>query len=133
MMGTMVFPSSLSRQGDYPRPAPHAVSSALRKASTGCAPETAYFPSRTKNGTPWIPIAFAIGEWHFHPANRVEPSGEDFAQMIEISRAREYDCKEPLLLILGASKREGQRIFRAFVCPADDEPIELHEVAEGAA
>jgi integrative and conjugative element protein (TIGR02256 family) len=76
---------------------------------------------------------FYIGEWHFHPANQVEPSGEDFAQMIEISRAREYDCKEPLLLILGASKLEGQRIFRAFVCQAEDAPMELHGAAEGAA
>jgi integrative and conjugative element protein (TIGR02256 family) len=73
---------------------------------------------------------FYIGEWHFHPANHVEPSGDDFAQMIEISRAREYDCKEPLLLILGASKHEGQRIFRAFVCQADDAPMELHGGAE---
>lgn len=69
---------------------------------------------------------FYVGEWHFHPANHVEPSGDDFAQMIEISRAREYDCKEPLLLILGAAQLEGQRIFRAFVCQADDAPMELH-------
>lgn len=32
--------------------------------------------------------------------------------MLEISRAREYDCKEPLLLILGAGKLAGRRIFR---------------------
>lgn len=69
---------------------------------------------------------FYIGEWHFHPASHVEPSGEDFAQMLEISRARNYDCKEPLLLIFGASRHEGQRNFRAFVCPAEEAPIELH-------
>ena len=73
---------------------------------------------------------FYIGEWHFHPASHVEPSGDDFAQMIQISRAREYDCKEPLLLILGASKCEGQRIFRAFVCQAEEAPMELHRAAE---
>ena len=76
---------------------------------------------------------FYIGEWHFHPASHVEPSGDDFAQMIQISRAREYDCKEPLLLILGASKHEGHRIFRAFICQAEDAPMELHGAAEGAA
>jgi integrative and conjugative element protein (TIGR02256 family) len=70
---------------------------------------------------------FYIGEWHFHPANHVEPSGEDFAQMLEISRARKYDCKEPLLLIFGASKPAGQRIFRAFVCPAGVTPLELRQ------
>lgn len=69
---------------------------------------------------------FYIGEWHFHPANHVEPSGDDFAQMLAISRAREYDCREPLLLILGAGKHEGRRIFRAFVCPAEHAPLELH-------
>lgn len=69
---------------------------------------------------------FYIGEWHFHPANHVEPSGEDFTQMIEISRAREYDCREPLLVILGAAKHDGRRIFRAFVCQAEDAPMELH-------
>lgn len=69
---------------------------------------------------------FYIGEWHFHPANHVEPSRDDFAQMLAISQAREYDCKEPLLLILGAGKHEGHRIFRAFVCPAEHAPLELH-------
>lgn len=68
---------------------------------------------------------FYIGEWHFHPANHVEPSSDDFAQMIEISRDREYDCKEPLLLILGGSKHEGQRIFRMFVCPTKEAPKEF--------
>jgi hypothetical protein len=73
---------------------------------------------------------FYIGEWHFHPANHIEPSSDDFAQMIEISRAREYDCKEPLLLVLGAAKHEGQRIFRTFVCPAERPPLELRLAGE---
>lgn len=68
---------------------------------------------------------FYIGEWHFHPVNHVEPSSEDFGQMIEISRGREYDCKEPLLLILGASSYDRRRIFRAFVCPAEESPKEF--------
>lgn len=68
---------------------------------------------------------FYIGEWHFHPVDHIEPSGDDFAQMLEISHAEEYHCREPLLLILGVGKREGQRTFRAFVCPADGAPLEL--------
>jgi integrative and conjugative element protein (TIGR02256 family) len=71
---------------------------------------------------------FYIGEWHFHPANHVEPSSDDFTQMLEISRAREYDCREPLLLILGARKHAGRRIFRAFVCPANRATQELLRV-----
>lgn len=69
---------------------------------------------------------FYIGEWHFHPASHVEPSSDDFVQMLEISRNREYDCREPLLLILGAGKHGGHRDFRAFVCPAQGVPLELH-------
>ena len=68
---------------------------------------------------------FYVGEWHFHPVDHVEPSGDDFAQMLEISHDKDYDCKEPLLLILGAGKRQGQRIFHAFVCPADGVPMEI--------
>lgn len=76
---------------------------------------------------------FYVGEWHFHPASHVEPSGDDFSQMLEISRARQYDCREPLLLILGAGECEGGRIFRVFVCPATGGPMELHcEEARGA-
>jgi len=68
---------------------------------------------------------YYIGEWHFHPATHVEPSSDDFEQMIKISRAREYECKEPLLLILGTRKQEGQRIFRAFVFQAEHTPLKL--------
>lgn len=69
--------------------------------------------------------SYYLGEWHFHPVAHVEPSPDDFHQMLEISHAKEYDCKEPLLLILGAGQRQGQRTFRAFVCPADGTPLEL--------
>jgi len=73
---------------------------------------------------------FYIGKWHFHPADHVEPSSDDFAQVIEISRAREHVCKEPLLLVLGAAKHEGQRIFRTFVCPSEKAPLELHRAGK---
>lgn len=73
---------------------------------------------------------YYVGEWHFHPATHVEPSSDDFEQMLEISRARQYECREPLLLILGAGQNQGQRIFRAFVCPAEDAPMELHVMNE---
>jgi hypothetical protein len=76
---------------------------------------------------------FYVGEWHFHPASHVEPSDDDFAQMLKIGQSKEYNCKEPLLLILGAGKRDGQRVFRAFVCPAEDAPMELHDAKGGPA
>jgi integrative and conjugative element protein (TIGR02256 family) len=68
---------------------------------------------------------FYIGEWHFHPVSDVEPSPEDFAQMREISQAKQYECKAPLLLILGAGMHGQYRSLRAFVCPADEAPLEL--------
>ena len=43
-----------------------------------------------------------LGEWHFHPSSTINPSEEDIAQMIEISRAKDYECREPLLIIMGA-------------------------------
>lgn len=69
--------------------------------------------------------SYYIGEWHFHPVDHVEPSGDDFEQMLEIGRAREYECKEPLLLILSTGRQQGLRSFRAFVCPAGSAPLEF--------
>ena len=73
---------------------------------------------------------FYIGEWHLHPVNYVEPSGDDFLQMLQIKRAKEYDCKEPLLLILGAGECKGQRMLRLFVFPSNEAPLELHGTFE---
>ncbi|NVJ07789.1 Mov34/MPN/PAD-1 family protein [Myxococcus sp. AM001] len=69
--------------------------------------------------------AYYVGEWHFHPVAHIEPSRDDFDQMLKISRAKEYDCKEPLLLILGTGEQDGRRSLRAFVCPNRCVPLEL--------
>ncbi|MCW5830676.1 MAG: Mov34/MPN/PAD-1 family protein [Deltaproteobacteria bacterium] len=66
-----------------------------------------------------------LGEWHFHPVAHIEPSSDDFEQMIEINNSKDYDCKEPIMLILGTGERQRQRPFRAFVCPDDGPPLEL--------
>lgn len=68
---------------------------------------------------------YYVGEWHFHPVDHIEPSAEDFSQMLKIGRAKEYDCREPLLVIFGTDRRDGRRSFRVFVCPADRTPMEL--------
>jgi len=68
---------------------------------------------------------YYVGEWHFHPASRVVPSSDDFSQMVQIAHAEEYDCKEPLLVILGAGESRGMRSLRAFVCPVGGSPLEL--------
>ncbi len=68
---------------------------------------------------------FYLGEWHFHPASHVEPSREDFEQMLEICRSREYECRQPLLLVLCDEVRVTHRVFRIFVCLSTGDPIEL--------
>jgi integrative and conjugative element protein (TIGR02256 family) len=73
---------------------------------------------------------YYVGEWHFHPAPRVVPSSDDFSQMVQIAHAEQYDCKEPLLVIFGASESQGARSLRAFVCPAGSSPMELLPVKE---
>lgn len=75
------------------------------------------------------PRTFYVGEWHYHPANHVEPSDQDFDQMASIGHARNYHCKEPLLLILGASGHDGDRSLRAWVCPSRGAPSELLRTA----
>lgn len=47
--------------------------------------------------------AYYIGEWHFHPGRSAEPSGYDHAQMRRISCSPEYQCPEPILLIVGGN------------------------------
>lgn len=67
-----------------------------------------------------------IGEWHFHPATTVVPSSDDFDQMKTIAQDRAYSCKEPILLILGQSARQGNlRPVRVFVFSACERPMEM--------
>ncbi len=44
---------------------------------------------------------YYLGEWHYHPANTVEPSCKDFIQMRLICVSTNYHCAEPILLIVG--------------------------------
>ena len=66
-----------------------------------------------------------IGEWHYHPASIVEPSEEDLAQMRRISRSPRYQCREPIMLIMGAVGRGQDRPMRAFVFPRDKDHLEF--------
>lgn len=42
-----------------------------------------------------------VGEWHFHPGGAPMPSGLDDRAMERISHDNDYDCVEPVLVILG--------------------------------
>lgn len=66
-----------------------------------------------------------IGEWHFHPAAHIEPSGDDVAQMYRIRDDLNYHCSEPILLILGKLGEYQERVARAFVFPRGKEYMVL--------
>lgn len=66
-----------------------------------------------------------LGEWHYHPVPNVVPSSVDFDQMVEISNADRYRCREPLLVILGSAESVTSRPMRAFVCPMGRQPEEF--------
>jgi len=44
---------------------------------------------------------YYLGEWHFHPFGEPSPSDTDSSQMREIARSPQYQCPEPVLLIIG--------------------------------
>ncbi len=70
---------------------------------------------------------YYIGEWHYHPANIVEPSGDDLAQMYDINADSRYSCREPVMLIVGQAQRGEERPVRAFVFPQGELHIEFKE------
>lgn len=69
---------------------------------------------------------YYIGEWHYHPASIVEPSGDDLAQMYRINADSRYRCREPLMIIVGKNLSGGERPIRVFVFPHRTSFIELH-------
>jgi integrative and conjugative element protein (TIGR02256 family) len=68
---------------------------------------------------------YYLGEWHFHPADTVVPSAVDFSQMRTIALADEYQCSEPILLIVGHSVGRAGRPMRVFVCPRGQACLEI--------
>lgn len=71
---------------------------------------------------------YYLGEWHYHPVLQIVPSSEDFSQMAKIGRAGHYQCREPLLVIVGEVLAENERGLRAFVCPGGATPMEFVRV-----
>jgi integrative and conjugative element protein (TIGR02256 family) len=60
---------------------------------------------------------YYVGEWHYHPASIVEPSGDDLAQMYGINTDPRYRCSEPIMLIVGRARDGDEPPVRAFVFP----------------
>ena len=70
---------------------------------------------------------YYLGEWHYHPAGSPYPSQVDTEQMHAIAKDMDYQCPEPLLLVIGS---HGARSLPAalFVFPFDDAWRELTEI-----
>lgn len=60
-----------------------------------------------------------LGEWHFHPGGSPEPSAPDCIAMAQIASDARYQCKEPILLILGGTPPHRWEIS-ATVYPASE-------------
>jgi integrative and conjugative element protein (TIGR02256 family) len=42
-----------------------------------------------------------LGEWHFHPNASSTPSSKDVLQMVAFALDRSYECKRPILIVIG--------------------------------
>ena len=68
---------------------------------------------------------YYIGEWHYHPSNNVSPSEIDKEQMISIARSSDYQCKIPILLIIGNKGTVCASPISITVFSADANPVPL--------
>ncbi len=69
---------------------------------------------------------YYLGEWHFHPAGAPSPSGIDEREMRAIAIDRNYNCPEPVLVVMGVG---GQ--IQAWVFPENGSPVHLVPRREG--
>ena len=66
-----------------------------------------------------------IGEWHYHPTERLEPSRQDLSQMEAIANRQQYQCPEPIMILLGRPRNASRKPpVRIFVFP-DGQPMEF--------
>lgn len=66
---------------------------------------------------------YYLGEWHYHPVSVIQPSDEDFQQMITISQSPNFQCKEPIMIIIG--KEKSSLHAKAWVFPSGESPLEF--------
>jgi len=68
--------------------------------------------------------SYYLGEWHFHPGGLSHPSRTDAVQMRSIAEAADYQCPEPILVIIGGCPPE-RWAMKAYVFPKESDGIEL--------
>lgn len=67
---------------------------------------------------------YYLGEWHFHPYSSAIASSIDIKQMTSISTKNDYNCPEPIMIILGGNPKRDWEV-RAYVFPRNKMWIEL--------
>lgn len=66
---------------------------------------------------------FYLGEWHYHPNGRANPSPTDISEMTRIARSARFRCPEPILLVV--SGESGRFTPGAFVFLRNGDSVEL--------
>ncbi len=54
----------------------------------------------------WEDKIYYLGEWHFHPKSKPKPSFQDISQMKKIATDQQYQCPEPILIIIGGTSED---------------------------
>ncbi len=89
----------------------------------------ATFYRGTRDLQPWLDRLwrakrhYYLGEWHYHPNASARPSLIDIQQMQEIGNASQYNCPEPILLIIGGDPSGWEA--EASVCPRANSAIAM--------
>jgi len=69
---------------------------------------------------------YYLGEWHFHPGANPAPSPSDKDQMVRISQSEEYQCPEPILVIIGGQPPR-EHALATWIFRRNSAPLELGE------
>lgn len=72
---------------------------------------------------------YYLGEWHFHPGGPPRPSCTDTEQMKQFAASPDYQCPEPILVIIGGTPPETWTVG-AYVFPRDQGIVELLSINE---
>lgn len=78
----------------------------------------------SKNGT------YYLGEWHYHPYVAPAPSSIDINEVRSISGSADYNCPEPLLVIVGGDPKANWTM-RVFLWSKETRLIELLDNLDG--
>lgn len=74
----------------------------------------------------WKEGDYYLGEWHAHPRGASTPSETDRSQMNLIARTKDFECREPLLILVGGTPKNYQTRLMVFRVGANQE-IELFQ------